>query len=112
MMPWEDEGDTLLPPQVALRDTVRALGRIRGENQVLGRGRRTTLSVTQDTWVYRMTGCGSAGASDVIVGINRADGANTVTVPTGSYDDLVTMAVASGGSLSLGPRSYRILRVR
>jgi glycosidase len=112
MMPWEDEGDRLLPPQVALRDTVRALGRIRGENRVLGRGRRTTIAVTQDTWVYRMTGCGSAGASDVIVALNRADGANAVTVPPGSYDDLVSGAMASGGAISLGPRSFRILRAR
>jgi hypothetical protein len=59
-----------------------------------------------------MTGCGSAGASDVIVAINRADGANTVSVPAGSYDDLVSGAMASGGSISLGPRSFRILRVR
>ena len=112
MMPWEDEGDTLLAPQLALRETVTALGRIRGENPVIGRGRRTTLSATQDTWVYRMTGCGSAGASDVIVAINRADGGNTVSVPAGSYDDLVSGAMESGGALSLGPRSFRILRVR
>lgn len=112
MMPWEDEGDTLLAPQIALRNTVRALGRIRGENPVLGRGRRTTLSSTQDTWVYRMTGCGSAGASDVIVAINRADGANTVSIPAGSYDDLVSETMASGGSISLGPRSFRVLRAR
>ena len=79
---------------------------------MIGRGRRTTLSATQDTWVYRMTGCGSAGASDVIVAINRADGGNTVSVPAGSYDDLVSGAMESGGALSLGPRSFRILRVR
>jgi glycosidase len=112
MMPWEDRGATLLPPQRALRETVRALGRIRGENHVLGRGRRTTLSVTQDTWVYRMTGCGSAGASDVIVAINRADGGNTVSVPAGSYTDLVTGMPASGGSIALPARGFRILRPR
>jgi hypothetical protein len=33
-------------------------------------------------------------------------------VPAGSYDDLVSGAMASGGSISLGPRSFRILRVR
>lgn len=107
MMPWEDEGATLLPPQRALRDTVTALGRIRGENAVLGRGRRETLSATQDTWVYRMAGC---GAPSVVVAINRADGGQSVTIPDGSYDDLVSGGTVSGGALSLGPRAFRVLR--
>ena len=106
MMPWSDA--TLLPPQIALREAVRTLAHIRGENPVLGRGRRVTLSTTADTWVYRMTGCG--GAADVIVAINRADGANNVTIPAGSYDDLVSGGAASGGSVSLPARSFRVLR--
>lgn len=112
MMPWQDEGDTLLAPQIALRESVRALGRIRGENPVLGRGRRTTLSVTQDTWVYRMTGCGSIGATDVVIAINRADGGNTVTLPAGSYDDLVAGGTVGGGALTMAARSFRVLRPR
>jgi glycosidase len=108
-MPWEDEGATLLAPQRALRDTVTALGRIRGENAVLGRGRRETLSATQDTWVYRMAGC---GAASVVVAINRADGGQSVTIPEGSYDDLVSGGTVGGGALSLGPRGFRVLRAR
>jgi len=110
MMPWEDQGATLLPPQIALRDAVRTLSRIRGENPVIGRGRRVSVSATQDTWVYRMTGC--TGAGDVVVAINRADGPNSVTIPDGSYDDLVSGGTASGGSTSLPARSFRVLRVR
>jgi glycosidase len=110
MMPWEDRGATLLPPQIALRDAVTTLARIRGENPVIGRGRRVSISATQDTWVYRMTGC--TGAGDVVVAINRADGANTVTLPDGSYDDLLTGGTASGGSTSLPARSFRVLRAR
>ena len=106
MMPWDDT--TLLPPQIALRSTVRALAHIRGENPVLGRGRRVTLSASADTWVYRMTGCG--GAADVIVAINRADAPNSVTIPAGSYDDLIAGTPASGGSTSLLARSFRVLR--
>ena len=95
----------------ALRDAVTALSRIRGENPVIGRGRRVSLSATQDTWVYRMTGCGEM-AGDVVVAINRADGGNTVSIPAGSYDDLVSGTMATGGSVTLGPRSFRVLRVR
>jgi glycosidase len=110
MMPWEDQGATLLAPQVALRDAVRTLARIRGENPVIGRGRRVTISANQDTWVYRMTGC--SGVGDVVVAINRADGASSVTIPDGSYDDLVSGGAATGGSTSLPPRSFRVLRAR
>lgn len=114
MMPWEDEGATLIAPQIALRSAVRALSRIRGENPVLGRGRRLSLSADQDTWVYRMTGCPAAdGASgDVTVAINRADSARTVSIPAGSYDDLISGTEASGGSTSLPARSFRVLRAR
>jgi glycosidase len=112
MMTWEDQGATLLPPQIRLRDTVRALGRIRGENHVLGRGRRVTLSVSQDTWVYRLTGCGGAGAADVIVAINRADSNRGVSIPGGTYDDLVAGSEAMGGMRDLPPRSFLMLRAR
>ena len=112
MMTWEDQGATLLPPQIRLRDTVRALGRIRGENHVLGRGRRVTLSVSQDTWVYRLTGCGGAGAADVIVAINRADSNRGVSLPSGTYDDLVAGSEAMGGMRDLPPRSFLMLRAR
>ena len=114
MMPWEDEGASLLAPQVALRAAVRALSRIRGENPVLGRGRRISLSADQDTWVYRMTGCPAARGSsgDVTIAINRADVARSVSIPDGSYDDLIGGSTASGGSTNLPARSFRILRTR
>ena len=108
MMPWDDA--SLLPAQIALRNTVRTLAHIRGTNPVLGRGRRVTVSATADTWVYRMTGCG--GAADVIVAINRADAAHDVTIPAGTYDDLVSSGTAMGGSVSIMPRGYRVLRAR
>ncbi|MBX3249108.1 MAG: hypothetical protein KF901_18160 [Myxococcales bacterium] len=103
MMPWNDA--SLNPHQRALRDRVRALGRIRGAYPVLGRGRRVTISADQDTWVYRMTGCGD----DVIVAINKADAARSVNIPAGSYTDLMTEGAASGGSRELPARSFVIL---
>ncbi len=107
-MVWDDA--TLHPQQRALRETVRELGRIRGENPVLGRGRRITLDASDETWVYRMTGCGSAGASDVIVAINRADAPRNVTIPAGTYEDLRHGGTRSGGELMLAARGFAILR--
>lgn len=109
MMPWADRGATLNAHQLALRDTVTALGRIRGAHPVIGRGRRVTISTDADTWVYRMTGCASAGGDEVVVAINRSDVARSVTVPAGTYTDLVTGGAATGGSVSLAPRGFRIL---
>jgi hypothetical protein len=109
-MVWDDA--SLNAHQRALRDTVTTLGRIRGEHPVVGRGRRVTVSADADTWVYRMTGCAGAGAGDVLVAINRADSDRTVTIPPGSYDDLVTGAPATAGSTTLAPRSFRILGAR
>ena len=105
MMPWDDA--SLNPNQLALRDRVAALANARGTHPALGRGRRETLSVDQDTWVYRKTGCGAA--NDVIVAINRGDSAHAVPIPTGSYTDLITGGAVAGGSVSLNPRSFLVL---
>jgi len=109
MMPWSDS--ELNTHQLALRDKVRALGQLRGTHAVLGRGRRITLSADRDTWVYRMTGCGDA-AGDVIVAINRGDSARSVTLPDGTYDDLMASGTRSGGATTLPPRSFLVLGVR
>ncbi|MCB9611706.1 MAG: hypothetical protein H6722_04550 [Sandaracinus sp.] len=104
MMPWND--GALNPHQRALREKVRALGQIRGAHPVLGRGRRVTVSSDADTWVYRMTGCGD---EDVLVAINKADAPRSVTLPAGSYENLVAGGNVSGGSTMLGARSFLIL---
>ena len=107
MMPWNDS--SLNQHQKNLRDRVKELTRIRGENKALTRGRRSTLSVDDDTWVYRMGGCGTA-APDVIVAINRADSPRSVNVPSGSYTDLRADSSAMGGSISIPARDYVLLR--
>jgi glycosidase len=104
MMPWTE--GSLNEHQRTLREQVRALGRIRGAYPVLGRGRRVTVSSDADTWVYRMTGCGE---DDVLVAINKADAARTVSIPAGSYEDLVDGGAVSGGSRELPARSFVIL---
>ncbi|MEZ4393908.1 MAG: alpha-amylase family glycosyl hydrolase [Polyangiales bacterium] len=109
MMPWED--GALNAHQRALRSAVRTLARIRGANPSLGRGARTTLSASQDTWVYRMGGCG-VGAPDVVVAINRGDAAQSVDIPMGSYRDLATERDTMGGRTELPPRSWRVLSAR
>jgi len=103
MMPWDDA--VLNDHQRALRDRVRALGRIRAEHRAIGRGYRESLAADQDTWVYRMVGCDEV----VVVAINRADGDRTVTIPDGAWVDLITDAAVAGGARTLGPRSFVVL---
>jgi glycosidase len=105
LMPWDDS--SLLPAQLALRDRVSALAHARAGHPVLGRGRRESLSSDQDTWVYRMTGCGDG--NDVVVAVNRADSDRTVSVPAGSWTDLLDGGTVSGGSVTLSPRSFLVL---
>lgn len=107
MMPTNDAG--LNPHQLALRDQVATLGRLRNAHKVLARGRRITLSADDDTWVYRMTGCG-ADSPDLTVAINRADQPRTVRVPAGPLEDLLGGAAIEGGELELAPRSAVVLR--
>ncbi len=76
---------------------------------MLSRGKRITLSVEQDTWVYRMSGCGSASRAITVV-INRADQSRSVSVPNGNYIDLWRDMPQSGGNLQIPARSILLLR--
>jgi glycosidase len=106
-MPWDaGEVNTF---QEALRSKVRSLARIRAENPVLGRGTRRTLSADQDTWVYRMSGCGD-GSPPVVVAINRGDGPRSLDVGAGPFTDLITGANVAGGSVSVPARGFLVLR--
>ncbi len=106
MMNWNDS--SLSPAQLTLRERVGELARARAVNKVLSRGRRMTISADQDTWVYRMTGCG-ADIPDAVVAINRADSGRSVDIPAGSWVNLITDAPVAGGRVDLGPRSYLLL---
>jgi glycosidase len=106
MMEWNDSA--LSPAQIALRESIGALARARAVNKVLSRGRRTTIHADQDTWVYRMSGCGG-DIPDAIVAINRADDDRSVDIPAGEWVNLLTDRPESGGRRDLGPRSYLLL---
>jgi glycosidase len=107
MMPWQDQ--SLNQHQINLRNRITKLNQIRQANKVLSRGKRITLSVEQDTWVYRMSGCGSA-SRDITVVINRADQSRSVSVPNGNYIDLWRDMPQSGGNLQIPARSILLLR--
>ncbi len=106
MMVWDDS--QLNDYQKQLRAKVRTLARLRGSHKVLGRGTRQTISANQDTWVYRMTGCG-AGFDDVVVALNRADSSRDVTLPGGAYTDVMTDSDVDGGAYTLPARSFVVL---
>jgi glycosidase len=105
-MPWDDT--TLNAHQIALRDRVKKLAAIRGTNSVIGRGVRTTLAATGDIWVYKLSGC--EGAPDVLVAINKADAASSVTLPDGTYTDLMAGTSVMGGDTMLPARSFLVLQ--
>jgi len=110
MMPWNDAD--LNDHQKALRGRVSRLGHIRAQYKALGRGARTTLHADQDTWVYRMGGCGT-DFPDVIVAINRADSDRTVSVPAGAYTDLMAEAALDiSGDVTVPARSFLVLTAR
>ena len=106
LMPWNDSD--LLPAQRELRRFISKLTDIRAAHPNLARGRRVTLSVDQDTWVYRMLGCGGESLP-VTVMINRADETRSLNLPAGSYSELLNEESLQGGEISLPARSIKIL---
>jgi len=92
--------------QMWLRARVGALGRLRKEHAALRRGTRTSISATDNTWVYSM----SDGTETVYVAINRGDVEQTVTgLPGGTLSDALNLESVSGPSLRVPPRSARVL---
>jgi|GEM_PF-305106 len=106
LMPWGD--DELNNHQLALRSLIQRLTQLRKELPVLSRGRRVTLSADQDTWVYRMVGCG-AETPEVTILINRADEPRSLMVPPGRYQELIDGELIEGGVQSLPARAVKLL---
>jgi glycosidase len=104
-MPWSDAA--LSAPQIALRSQVRALARLRAEHPVLGRGRRTTLSSSTDTWVYERSGC---EGDSLIVAINRGDATRPIELPADAVPaiDVLGGPEATERVVMLAPRSARV----
>jgi glycosidase len=92
--------------QKLLLDRTKKLGAIRKAHTALRRGARTTLSVADDTWGYEMTD----GTDTVYVLLNRSDFAKTVSgLPSGMLKDELLGDTVTGPSVSVPPRSARIL---
>lgn len=101
-MAWDDynAGQTLL------LERMKKLGAIRAAHPALRRGDRTTLSSTADIWTYLM----ADGADRVYVAVNRSDSTQSATgLPSGTLKDEMTGEMLSGPSVSLPPRSIRIM---
>jgi glycosidase len=82
------------------------LAEVRAAHPALRRGTRTTLSVQNDTFAYRM----QDGADVVIVAINRGNAqANVGGIPDGTYVDGLDGSSHQGGSVTVPARSARVL---
>ncbi|MEJ7734527.1 MAG: alpha-amylase family glycosyl hydrolase [Polyangiaceae bacterium] len=99
--------DGITANQTWLREQLSALGKIRKDHPALWKGTRTTVSVTQDTYGYRM----SDGKEEVFVALNRGDVAGGVSGLPTSAKDLLTGATVAGPTVTLAPRTAMILIV-
>jgi glycosidase len=92
--------------QSTLLDRVQKLGTARAAHSALRRGDRTTISVDQDTWTYRMVD----GQDVVYVAINRGDTAHTIgNLPAKTFSEVLTGQSVSGPTITVPPRSARVL---
>jgi glycosidase len=91
--------------QTYLRDRLKKLLSIRNKHPALRRGVRTTISVSNDVWVYSRVTAGDT----VYVAVNRSDSDQPISgLPTGQLDELVTSSVVNGPNTSVPPRQTRI----
>lgn len=104
MMEFDDA--TYSEGQKLLLAHVKKLTALRKQHPAMSRGARTTLSVSDETYVYE-----KVEADDrVIVVINRSDDAQDVDgVPDGAYTDLLTDAPVTGGTIEVPARSSLLL---
>jgi glycosidase len=88
-----------------LHDQIAKLTHVRAQHAATRRGTRTTLGVTTDTWVYKM----SAAGDTVYVALNRGDSPQDASgLPAGHYVDLISGATVSV-PLTLAPRTALVL---
>jgi glycosidase len=92
--------------QQLLLDKVKKLTAARANHEALWKGSRQTLSISNDTWAYKM----SSGSDVVYVAVNRGDSAQNVGgLPGGSLKDLVGGGTVSGSSISVPARTAMVL---
>ena len=104
VMDWNSAGYNA--GQKLLLDRQKKLGAIRKAHTALRRGNRSTLSIGDDTWAYKM----DDGSDLVYVLLNRSDSAKTVSgLPSTTLNDALLGGTATGPSVSVPARSARIL---
>ena len=92
--------------QQLLLDRLKKLGQARAAHEGLRRGSRTTLSVSDDTWAFKM----SSAADTVYVVLNRGDSAKQVgSLPSGALHDEIGGSTVNGPTISAPARSVMIL---
>ncbi|MEO7093137.1 MAG: alpha-amylase family glycosyl hydrolase, partial [Polyangiales bacterium] len=105
MMTW----GTPTADQTFLKDRVKALLAIRAAHPALRRGKRTTINVDNDTWVYSMSTTGDT----VYVAINRGDSDKSIGgLPSSPLTELLTSASVTGPSVTVPARQARIFIVK
>jgi glycosidase len=99
------EWDNFSEHQLMLRAHIQKLGGIRRDHPALWRGVRSTLSVSNDTYAYRM----ADDVEEVFVALNRADVPGSVDGMPKKGRDLLSGAVVEGPQLNLQPRTAMII---
>jgi glycosidase len=92
--------------QTALLAKVKKLTAIRKGHKALWYGTRTTLSVGDETWAYKM----ASGTDTVYVAVNRSDSAQSIDkLPGGALTDLLGGGSVTGPTIMVPARSSMIL---
>lgn len=103
VMPAEE---TLSPHQIAVRETVRALGQVRRASVALRRGERLLIEATREIYVFERRHEGEM----VVVALSTASTSQTVETPiSGTFVDALSGETVDPGRFSLPPLSFRIL---
>jgi glycosidase len=92
--------------QQLLLTRIKKLTAIRKAHKALWYGSRSTVSVSAETWAYKMV----SGTDTVYVAINRGDSAQQVSgLPGGTLNDILNGGTVTGPTITLQPRSAAIL---
>jgi len=111
MIVWNDSTGTMAENsfQTGLRQRVVKLTQVRAANPALRRGRRSTVFLSDEVWVYKMVSV----EQTVYVAINRADSTqNASNLPSGALEELLVGAGKPAGAttIQLPPRQTRIYK--
>ncbi len=107
MMPWSG----LSSAQQALHDRIAALGTLRAAHPAMRRGTRTTLDVTTDLWVYKMSTVAGDPVSDTVyVAINRSDADVTTSKLPSGLTELLTSTPVTGSPVTIPARQTRVFK--